>query len=443
MTDRATSTGPATRVAVIGGGVVGLEVARRLNRATDPFEVTVIDPHGIHVYQPLLPEVASGVMEPRHAVVPLRAALPDASVVNGEASRLAFDDRVLRVRRGDGTDIDVPFDHLVVAPGSITRVMPVPGLADHAVGFQTVAEALHLRDRVLEHMQLAEGSRSPEFRARALTFVFVGAGYSGIEAAGELNDLAVEACAQFRGIAPDDLRFVIVEATDQILPMVGERLRRSALADLERRGIEVRLDTVVEAVEPHAVHLSDGTSVASDTLVWCAGARPHPVVDALGLPLTDDGFVQVDSTLAVVDDDRSRWHGVWSGGDCAAVPDLIGGGQAPGSAQYALREGATIAANIERAARGRPSVEFRYRQRGEMITLGRYSAVGEILGVPVRGVLAWLLRAAYHVARFPTFSRKARVGLDWAIGLAFPREITSLGSARHPRGPIEAAAEEA
>jgi NADH:ubiquinone reductase (H+-translocating) len=424
-----------TRILIVGGGVVGLEVARALERSDTALDITVVDPDGIHVYQPLLPEVAAGVIEPRHAVVPLRAVLRRARVLNGEARSLSTADRTIVVRRRDGTDVTLGFDHLVIAPGSITRVFPIPGLVERAVGFQTVAEALHLRDRVIDRMQLAEASDDPARRTRALTFVFVGAGYSGVEAAGELRDMAVEACAQFRGVEPGELRFVLVEATDRILPMVGPSLREAAIADLEARHVEVRLNTLVESVDDQAVHLSDGSRVAADTVVWCAGARPHPVIEQLGLPRVEDGSVSVEPTLAV-----EGTFGIWSAGDCAAVPDLNAGGRAPGSAQWAVREARCIAANIERVVAGEQPEPFRYRQRGELITLGRFSAVGEVLGLPVRGLPAWLLRAAHHITRFPTAVRKVRVAVDWTVNLAFPREITSLGSARDPEQPLEEAA---
>lgn len=425
-----------TNVVIAGGGVVGLEVARLLSRSDRSIEVTLVDPDGIHVYQPLLPEVASGLIEPRHAVVPLRAALPEVRVLNGEVTGLDRTAATVRVRRRDGVDADLPYDHVVLAPGSVTRLFPIPGLIEHSVGFQTIAEALHLRDRVLDRMHLAEASTDPDRRARALTFVFVGAGYSGVEAAGELQDMATAACGQFRGIDPGELRFMLVEATDRILPMVSPGLRSAAVEELERRGIDVRLETLVEAVDDRAIRLSDGTDVAADTLVWCAGARPHGLAEDLGLPVDEDGAVLVHPTLQVEGETV-----IWSAGDCAAVPDLVEGGLCPGSAQYALRQARRLAANIEALDRGEPTEGFRYRQRGELITLGRARAVGYVGPLPLRGRPAWLLRTLYHLGRFPTFSRKVRVGIDWFVSLLFPREITSLGSTPDPDEVMDEAAD--
>ena len=425
----------ACDVVILGGGAVGLEAARRLVGSDLDAEVTIVDPDGLHVYQPLLPEVASGSLEPRHAVVPLRAALPTARVVDGEAVSLV-DPRTVEVRVREGHRRRIPFDHLIVAPGAVTRVMPIPGLVDAAVGFQTVAETLHLRDRVLERMQLAEESTDGARRRRALTFVFVGGGYSGVEAAGELHDMATAACSQFRGIRPEELRFVLVESSGSILTMVDERLRQAAVDNLTERGIDLRLSTAVEEVDGPMIGLSDGDSLAADTLVWCAGARPTGLAAEMGLPVNDDGAALVEPTLQVL-----GHRDVWAAGDGAVVPDLVKGGVCPGSAQYAVRQGRQIARNIERVESGRDPEPFRYRQIGEMITLGRGSAVGYLGPVHITGWPAWLLRAAYHVMRFPTFRRKARVAVDWTVNVVFPREITSLGMATEPEAPLEVAEE--
>jgi NADH:ubiquinone reductase (H+-translocating) len=423
---------PQARVVVVGGGTVGLEVARRLERRSREIDLTIVDSAGSSVYQPLLPEVAGGVIDPRHAVLPLRTGLRHAQVIDGTACALDASARRLGVRRLSGDEIELSYDHLVVAPGAVTKLLPVPGLAERAIGFQTVAEALRLRDHVLGRLQWAESCTDTSRRAQALTFVFVGGGYSGVEAVGELADLAADACRDHPAISPDDVRFVLVEATDAILPMVRPALRAAALHELRSRGIDVRLETLVESVDGETIHMSDGTSLAADTLVWCAGVRAHPTVAELGLPSGDQDEVEVDATLAV-----QGLDGVWSAGDCAAVPDLVRGGTCPPSAQYALRQGRQIARNIERALAGHAPRKFRYRQIGELISLGRMRAVGEIRGLRLTGRPAWFLRAAYHVFRFPTWQRKLRIGLEWTISAAFPRETTSLGFARDVRAPME------
>jgi NADH dehydrogenase len=422
------------RVLIAGGGTVGFEVARRLARSAVDLDVTLLSPDSVLVYQSLLPELASGVIEPRHAVVPLRAGLPGTRVISGELTGLDHEAGTAAVALRDGAEVEAPFDHLVIALGAISNVMPVPGLEERAIGFSTVAEALHLRDRVLDRMQLAEATADPEVRRRALTFVFVGGGYSGVEAIGELQSMADDATVQFASIDRSELRWVLVEASDAILPMVSPELRRHALATLRDRGIEVRLETMVERIDGRVVHLSDETHVEADTLVWCAGMRPHPVVGGLGLPVDDDGQLLVDAALQV-----EGTTDVWAAGDCARVPDLVGGGTCPPSAQYALRQASQLADNLVRSVRHQPSRALRYRPKGELITIGHHEAVGELFGRPLRGWLPWLLRHGYHIARIPTWRRKLRLWLDWTLNLTFAREITELGSVKHPRAAFEEA----
>lgn len=426
----------AARIVIAGGGTVGLEVARRLERSDADIDVTVVEPRTTSVYLPLLPEVASGDVDPRHATVPIRRGLTSTRVVLGELTGLDREARRAQVARAGGRDDSIPYDHLVVALGSITRLLPIPGLAEHATGFQTVAEALLLRDRVLGRLHLAADTDDPAARARALTVVVVGAGYSGVEVIGELESLARDACAVIPGLDPDDLRFVLVEATPDVLPMVAPSLRRRAVEEFEGRSIEVRLETLVESVEGTLVHLSDGTTVDADTLVWCAGGRPHPALGDLDLPLDEQGQLRVEPTLQV-----EGVPEVWGAGDGAAVPDLVTGGMCPPSAQYAIRQARQLAANLVAVVEGRQAEPFRYEQRGELITLGRHRAVGEIFGLRLAGRLPWILRHLNHVARVPTRVAKARLVADWTVGMAFPREITELGSVTRPRRPIEEAAE--
>lgn len=425
------------QVVIVGGGTVGLEAARRLDVGALDADVTVVDPAGTSTYRSLLPEVAGGAIDARHAVVPLRDELRHAHVVDATACGLDPAARRLAVRHRDGRTTDLPYDQLIVAPGSVTKLLPVPGLAEHAIGFTEVSEAVHLRDHVLERVADAAATDDPARRRRALTFLFVGAGYSGVEAAGELQDLAAAAADHHEGLSADDLHVVLVEATGTLLPMVGEGLRRAAERELRGRGVDIRLETTLERVDDGGAHLSDGTHLATDTLVWCAGVRPHPSVADLGLPTTDGGRIEVGPTLAV-----PGLEGVWAAGDAAAVPDLVAGGLCPPSAQYALRQGRHAAANVVRALVGQPPTAFRYRQLGEMVTLGRLRAVGEVGPLALTGRPAWLLRAAYHVARFPSWQRKARIAVEWTIRLASARDLASLGSAPAP-GAAMADAEEA
>ncbi len=425
-----TMVSPPTRVVIVGGGVVGSEVARRVGRFDRPVDVTLIETDGVQAYPSLLAEVASGVVEPSHAAVPLRSVLPRARVLGGVVTGRDATARTVRVRDSEGIEIDIPYDHLVVAPGSIADLAPIPGLEERAAGLRTITEALDLRERVLERTQFAEVTSDPARRARAATFVVVGAGRSGVQAIAAMSDLALEACDQRPGFAPDELRFVLVEATAQILPEAGTSMRHAAVRELESRRVEVRVETLVSSVDDQAIRLSDGTDLAADTVVWCAGSRPSIVLEALDLPLTEDGTVEVQATLEV------RGHeGTWAAGDCAAVLDPATGRRLPRGEASAWREARTLAANIERTMGGDDPCEFRYRPKVELITIGRFSAVGEAAGVRLRGFPAWALQAVLHVSRVPTVARKARVVVDWLTSLSLPREVMSLGSDRDPHRP--------
>jgi NADH:ubiquinone reductase (H+-translocating) len=430
-----TRTG-APRVLIVGGGYVGLYTALELEKRLEPGEadITLVNPENYMVYQPLLPEVASGTLEPRHAVVPLRTALRRTQIISGRLVELDPESRTARIERPGDDAFELSYDHVVIGIGSMTRVLPVPGLEEASVGFKTIAEAIHLRNHVLHRLETAEASRDAEVRRRALTFVFVGGGYTGVEALAELEDMAQSACRWFPTISPDELRWILIEATDRILPTVSEELSHYALRLLRSRGIEVLLETTLEAVADGVLTLSSGEEIAADTLVWVAGVVPHPLVERLGLPVDDKGLLQVDETLQV-----RGVEGAWAAGDNAAVPDGEGGFYPP-TAQHAQREGTRIGANIAALLRGRAPTPFRYESPGEMITLGHRKGVATMFGRQMRGFPIWVLRRLYYVGQVPTLKRKLRILLDWMVDLPFPRDVVGLGSLEDPEKPMRDAA---
>jgi NADH dehydrogenase len=442
MTDQPTTDTTAARarphILIIGGGLVGLTTAWRLQRELDrgDADVTLVNPQNYMVYQSLLPEVASGMLEPADVVVPLRRTLKRTRIVVGRLTGLDGDRRVATVEPIEAGAREIAYDHVVLALGSDTRMLPVPGLAEHAVGFTTVPEALFLRDHVLSRLEAAAHSSDEDARRRALTFVFVGGGYSGVEALGELQAMAHAACALYPTITPRDQRWVLIEATGRILPMVDEDLADNATRALRRRGVDVRLETTMESAEDGVLTLSDGDELRPGTLVWAAGVAPSPLLADLGLPRNDTGAVEVDAMLRVHGRD-----GVWAAGDCAAVPDLVDGGTCPPSAQYALREARQLAKNLAATVRGTQLEPFRYRQRGEMLTLGHHRGVAQVLGRHLHGVVPWYLRRLYHVGRVPSARRKVQVWADWTLRLLLGRDVVSLGGLRRPGQPLQEAAE--
>jgi NADH:ubiquinone reductase (H+-translocating) len=427
------------RILILGGGYVGMYTALHLERLlrSSSHRIAIVNPENFMQYQPFLPEVASGLIDPRAVVVPLRRVLRRTDLIVGEATRIDHAARVVQVRAATGVVAEEPYDVLVLGAGSRARVLPIPGLAEHAVGFKTVAEAIYLRNRVLSQLDIADELRDPEARRAALSFVFVGAGFAGIEALGELEDFARAATAVYRSIGPQDLRWVMIEAGPRILPELDDRLAAYGAARLRERGIEIRTGTTVEAVDAEAVRLSTGETVPAATLVWAAGVRASPLAEESGLPVDDRGRVRVDGMLRV-----EGLTDAWAAGDAAAVPDENApGGVSPPTAQHALRQAKRLAANVAASLSGGDLRPFRYRNKGMLCSLGHYKGVADPFGIPVKGFPAWFLHRSYHLLYMPTLGRKVRIALDWSVALVFPRDLAQLGSLERPRAAFRRAAE--
>jgi NADH dehydrogenase len=438
------SAGGGRQILVLGGGYAGLCTALRLQKRlrAEEAQVTVVDPRSYMTYQPFLPEAAAGSLEPRHVVVSLRRELPGVRVVNGRVTAVSARRRSVTVTPEVGAPFALPYDHLVVALGSVARTLPVPGLQEMGIGFKHVEEAIALRNHVLECLDLAASSGDPAVRARALTFVFVGGGYAGTEAIAELEDMARAAVGSHDGLSERDLRFVLVEASGRILPEVREEMGAYTVGQLRRRGIDVRLETRLLSCVDGEVVLSDGTRMSAGTLVWTAGVKANPVLLNTDLPLDERGRLRCTSTLQAVGDEGVL-AGVWGAGDCAAVPDLTGG---PGalcspSAQHAVRQARVLADNVVGALRGAQPADYRHRHVGSVASLGLHKGVADVYGVKVRGLAAWVMHRAYHVSRIPTFDRKVRIVLDWTLAALFRRELVALGRLERPRAEFRSAAQ--
>ncbi len=433
-----TGSGPRPHVLIVGGGYVGLYTALRLQRRLREGEaqVTVVDPRSYMTYQPFLPEAAAGSIQPRHVVVPLRRVLHRAEVVSGSVTAVDPGRRVATVEPLEGPAYELGYDHLVLAAGSVSRTLPIPGLAERGTGFKTVEEAIALRNRVIEALDIAESTSDEQVRRRSLTFVVVGGGYAGIEALAELEDMARYATRYYRRVAPGDLRWVLVEAADRIMPEVGEAMARYTLDQLRARGIEVHLRTRLESCVGGHVVLSDGTELDCDILVWTAGVKPDPVVAATGFPLDERGRIRTRADLRV-----EGYDDAWSAGDCAAVPDLT----APGSfcspsAQHAVRQARQLGDNLTAVLRGEPTTDYRHAYAGSVASLGLYQGVAQVYGVKLKGFPAWFMHRTYHMSRMPTFSRKAQVLIDWTQAFLFRREVVGLWPMHEPTRQFHEAA---
>jgi NADH dehydrogenase len=428
--------GGRPRILILGGGYVGMYTALRLRKRLHRGEadVVVVDPRTYMTYQPFLAEAAAGSVEARHVVVPLRRELRGVEIVNGRVTGVSHRNRTVTVALRTGERISLGYDHVVVALGSVARTLPVPGLRDVGMGFKHVEEAIALRNHVLERLEAAAASHDPDVRRRALTFLFVGAGYAGTEALAEVEDMARAALAYYDGLHPQELRFVLVEASGRILPEVSPEMSTYTVNQLRARGVDVRLTTRLESCTTGDVLLSDGTRFQADTVVWTAGVRAHPVLEQTDLPLDDRGRLRCTPALRVGTGQR-LFTNVWGAGDCAAVPDLTAG---PGalcspSAQHAVRQARVLADNLVSTLRGGRLKQYRYRHAGSVASLGLYKGVAHIYGRNFKGFPAWVMHRTYHLIRVPTLNRKVRIVLDWTLALFFRRELVALGRLQHPR----------
>ncbi|MFJ2017115.1 NAD(P)/FAD-dependent oxidoreductase [Streptomyces nodosus] len=449
-THRATPPDPRKRVRIliVGGGYVGLYTALRLQRRLKAelkrgaAEIVVVSTDPYMTYQPFLPEAASGAISPRHVVVPLRRVLNRCRLIIGEATSIDHARRTATVStlasEETGRTEQLTYDELVLAPGSVSRTLPIPGLADHGIGFKTVEEAIGLRNHVIEQMDIASSTRDPAIRDAALTFVFVGGGFAGVEALGELEDMARYAARYYHNVKPGDMRWILVEATDRILPEVGEEMGRYAVTELRRRNIDVRLETRLESCADRVAVLSDGARFPTRTVVWTAGVKPHPILAATDLPLNGRGRLKCTPQLTV----DGVTH-AWAAGDAAAVPDVTAeepGRQTAPNAQHAVRQGRLLGDNIAHALRGEPLETYAHKYVGSVASLGLHKGVAHVYGRKLKGYAAWFMHRTYHLSRVPTFNRKVRVMAEWTLAGLFKREIVSLGSLEHPRAEFELAA---
>ncbi|MGH3813514.1 MAG: NAD(P)/FAD-dependent oxidoreductase, partial [Pseudonocardiaceae bacterium] len=323
------------------------------------------------------------------------------------------------------------YDVLVMAPGSIARTLPIPGLVEHGIAFKTIGEAIYLRNHVLSCLEAADATIDWQLRRELLSFVVIGGGYAGIEVLAELEDMARYACRYYETIQPQDMRWVLVEATGRIMPEVSPRMGRYTAKRLTERGIEIFLNTRVTTMENGHVVLDDGTEFDADTIVWTAGVKANPVLQHTDLPLDDRKRLRCQATLQVVGCPE-----VFSAGDCAAVPDLTSAdpnATCSPSAQHAVRQAKVLADNVLAHLRDQPLRHYKHSYAGSVASLGLYRGVAEIYGIRFKGIVAWFLHRSYHLSRMPTFNRKVRIVTDWTAALLFRREVVALGQINDPK----------
>ncbi|HEX3360261.1 MAG TPA: NAD(P)/FAD-dependent oxidoreductase [Solirubrobacterales bacterium] len=419
----------AWNIVIAGGGFGGLAAARELEKVMpkQSARLMLINETNYATYSPFLPEAAAGTLEPRHVVTPLREILRRTYLRLGQIAGHDPEAKTIELHANSGARETIPYDQLLLSLGSVSRTLPIPGLTDYAMGFKGLADAIVLRNRVIENLEEANATGDHQRREELLTFVFVGGGYAGLEALAELQDFAADAMDSYPRARLHGMRWMLVEAAPRVLPEIDQDLAEYALRELRGRGIDIKMETQLKEVTANSITLSTGEIVPTKTVVWTAGVTPAPVLRDLNVPLDERGRVPVDSHLRV-----EGLNSVWAIGDCAAAPDPRGG-TCPPTAQHAVRQGPVVARNIAAQVGIGDPEPFTYKSEASFVNLGRYKAVGRIGDRKFRGFPAWFLARSYHMSQIPGYGRKAHAILDWTASMPFKRDIAELGSVTRPK----------
>jgi NADH dehydrogenase len=424
------------RIVIVGAGFAGYHTARTLSRlARGAAEIVLVNPTDYFLYFPLLPEVAAGLLDPRRISVSLPATLPGVRLVLGEVRDIALDQRRIGYIDPEGQPGELRYDRLVLTAGSVNKLLPVPGVAEHATGFRGIPEALYLRDHVVRQIELADSTGDPEEREARCTFVVVGAGYTGTEVAAHGVLATRDLVRAHPRLDSQRIRWMLLDIAPRVLPELDERMSRTADRVLRDRGVEVRMGTSVVEATGAGVRLTDGDYVPTQTLVWCVGVRPDPLVADLGLP-TVKGRLAVDEYLAVPGHPE-----MLACGDAAAVPDLTRPGELTAmTAQHATRQGRLAAHNVAASYGQGTRRAYRHRDLGFVVDLGGAQAAANPLGVPLSGPVAKVVTRAYHLLAMP--GNRIRTAAEWALDAFLRPQGVQLGLVRSPAVPLESGSPE-
>ena len=430
------------KILIIGGGYAGFYTAFKLEKHLTPgeAEVTIVDPLPYMTYQPFLPEVVAGSIEARHTVVSHRRHLNKTKIVIGKMTKIDHANKKATIAlAGDGETV-LDYDQVVVTAGAVSRTFPIPGVADNAIGLKTVEEAIEIRNRILSNFDKAVNLPAGPERDRLLTFVVVGGGFAGIEVFAEMRNLASYLLRYYPSISFQDTRFHLIEAMGRIMPEVSQKTSEWVLADLDRRGAKVHLNTQLVSAVDGVVELSTGEKFESDVIVWTAGVMASPYAKNTDLPMDERGRIMALPTLQV-SKDGAAVEGAWTAGDVAAVPDLTGGGVGGfcvPNAQHAVRQGKLLAKNLVASIRGEGIAQYIHKNMGAVAGLGLYNGVFQSGKIVLKGFLAWCAHRGYHGLAMPTWERKLRVMLGWTANFFLKRDIVSIAATKTPRAAFEA-----
>jgi NADH:ubiquinone reductase (H+-translocating) len=413
------------RILILGGGFAGaytaLALQKKLSGMPDA-EVMLVAQENFVLFTPMLHEVAGSDTAAADVVQPLRKMLRHTGILIGDIESIDLDNKHVRVRQSDLVHHrDLTYDHLVLALGSVSNFYHTPGIEEHALTMKTLGDALVVRNRAIDALELADGEPDEILRKAMMTVVVVGGGFAGVETVGAVNDLMRESLKFYNNLNEDMLRIVLVDVGPMILPELGESLGHYAEKELRKRGVEIRLKTAVKGYDGKEVLLGDGTKIASNMIVWTAGVTPVPIVS--DLPCAKErGHIVANEFLQV----QGR-PGVWALGDCAQVPDLTNPGKfCPPTAQHATRQAPVVAHNIVATIYGKSLKPFKFKTLGLLATIGRRTGVAEIMGVHFSGIIAWCMWRAIYLSKLPGLQKKIRVAIDWTLDLVFSKDIVQV-----------------
>ena len=431
------------KILIVGGGYTGFYTAFKLQKhlRAGEAEVTLVDPLPYMTYHPFLPEVAAGLIEARHVIVPLRRHLKKTHVIQGRVTSVDHAKKTATIEPSAGKSYTAKYDHIVVAAGSVSRTFPIPGVADEAIGMKSIEEAIAVRDRIIDNFAKAANLPKGKERDRLLTVTVIGGGFAGIETFAELRSLATAMLRQYPELTIDDTKFHMVEAMSRVMPEVSLKTSLWVLRNLASRGAVVHLDTQLKSAKGGLVELSNGMKFESDLIVWTAGVMANPVVNSMGLPVEERGRVRSSATLQVTNADGTVVTGAWAAGDNSAVPDLTGngvGGMCVPNAQHAVRQAKRLAKNLVAVLRGENPVDYIHKNLGAVAGLGVGHGVFQSGKFAVTGFPAWLMHRGYHGLAMPMWERKFRVVGGWIMQFLVGRDTTTLSLREHPQSYFQA-----
>lgn len=431
------------RILIVGGGYAGFYTALKLQKWLRPgeAEVVVVDPLPYMTYQPFLPEVAAGQIEPRHAVVSLRRHLDETRIITAKVTGIDHAARTATITPEVGDAWQLEYDHIVVTAGSVSRTFPIPGVADEAIGMKAIEEAVAVRDRLIDNFARAALLPAGPERDRLLTVVVVGGGFAGIETFAELRSLASALLKEYPQLTIDDTHFHLIEAMGRIMPEVSLETSQWVLKNLAQRDATVHLDTQLTSAVDGVIELSTGESFQSDLIIWTAGVMANPVVRSTDLPVEERGRIRAQADLRVIDESGAVVEGAWTAGDVAAVPDLTGGGVGGfcvPNAQHAVRQGKLMAKNIVAVLRGEEPKDYVHKNLGAVAGLGLGHGVFQSGKIAIKGFPAWVAHRGYHGLAIPMFERKIRVFSGWLWNLLLGRDNVTLTAREEPQEYFQA-----